>query len=291
MLANIKKYIFHLTAIIIILILGIGWLQSRRENNALRTQVSINTADLSIGRANTTTSNPNNEIKNLDKNIQDDIKKTNATVEVIGKATAVSQTNGSGKVIVSGCTNPEANSKLEFHDFRLDFSGDINKQTAKYSLHQKFETQYAETKLPNGTYNSYLELYELDNSGKRISKLELTKFNAVHASLEEKNHFTFLNPRLDLGVGYMMYRNFVTTPEVSVGLSLSTYGKSSSLRFRFLRLDAGVNRQGVSVGLSPVMYNLAQPLPLIDNLWLTPKLSYTFDNKSFSFGIGISVVL
>lgn len=262
------------------------------------------TAKLEIGRAHTQVANAESRIKFLSEEIQKDIQSQKAMVDSYTTLEAKYNAKGSGTLYLPGAertiytyvTTNGGPIKLEslpfeFNDFRLHVNGDAITKTFSYTLKQKFEVQLADTKLKSGAHNHYAELYELDESGKRVGKLELTKFEVIDSENEIRDRFKFFDVHLDLGVAYDVHRNFEHGIAGGLGLSLMSYGKPSALQWRFLRASVGLNKSGVFLGLSPVQYNLGGPLPLFSNLWLTPELTYNLDMRSYGIGLGFSVIL
>ncbi len=250
--------------------------------------------DLNLGRATTTFGDPKKA--DLDQDIQKDIASRNGSVESISKVEAHYEAHGTGtlvapppeiRIVSGGCTLVSV--PFEFHDFRLRASGDAVKKTFQYHLDQKFEVISAETKLPGGAVNNYVELYELDNNQKRIGKLQLTKFEVVKRQTQPR--FLFWDPALDIAFGGMISRNKEVGMFGSLGLSIMSYGREKDLSWRFIRLGVGIDTHGIDLSVAPFQYNFAQPIPLINNLFLTPAIVYTIDNKQYSLGLGVAAIL
>ncbi|HLX54684.1 MAG TPA: hypothetical protein VKR58_12115, partial [Aquella sp.] len=161
----------------------------------------------------------------------------------------------------------------------------------KYTLNQNFEVQIAQAKDKTGQYQDYAELYELDSGINRINKLEITKFQVIKSSNIEKAKFRWWDLKLDLGIDYIVLKSLNHSFGGDLGLSFMSYGKSTGLTWRFIRIFAGVNTADLIYGLTPVMYNIASPLPVVSNIWLGPILGRTFNTHENFLGFGISAIL
>ncbi len=101
--------------------------------------------------------------------------------------------------------------------------------------------------------------------------------------LEKNKSFRF-NPNIFLGVGVGATVNNAPNAEVTpfAEVSLFEYGKENfNPTWTFLGLAAGYNsvEQSMSVGISPVSYNLGEPLPIVNNLYLSPMLGFSTDQS------------
>lgn len=109
-----------------------------------------------------------------------------------------------------------------------------------------------------------------------------------------ENEFRF-NPQLMLGLGGGMHLDSPLRGEVdpNISLSLFSYGKTKiNPTFMFLLLGAGyeINDQYFNFMLSPVMYNIGEPIPLVRNLYLGSSLSVDFKGSFGVFGnIGVNL--
>lgn len=297
-----STYSKFITIVVLLAALG-GWIgfkyyetkfHALREYNA-KIQMQ---ADLSIGRANTSLEEANKHIKELDASIQKDIKDKDAKLDSIGEIEATNTVHNSGKLTVAQIMNPNtpidkcifiSTLPFSYEDFRLKASGDAIKKTFEYSLNQKFEIIVAETKIKNGV-NNYAELYELDGSGKRINKLQLTKFNVYKNPIDPKK-FKWWDPAVDILAGGIIETGYNIGLNGNLGVSFFSYGRYRNLDYRFLRLAVGIDKGGLELSFSPVQYNFAQPIPFINNLWITPQLGYNLDVKTYFLGLGIAALL
>lgn len=144
-----------------------------------------------------------------------------------------------------------------------------------YELKLRFELQFAETHMSSGAINHYATMWELDDKGERIEKLEIEKFAVVVEKPEDKQWFWWA-PHVDVGglVGAKL-----TPPDLalggSVGFSPFAYGRTvNDLDWRFLRISLDLAGNIPGIGISPVVGNLGQPLPLLSNLWVGPHVSW-----------------
>ena len=291
-----------------------------REVGSLRAMLELSNrtaqeAKLEIGRANTKLADANQTISLLTKEIQEEIRARKADIETYGKVIAEYKKAAERVKVITKIVYRDREQIVElpmgklymrisdrvyeeitalqwkYQDFRITLEGDCIKGELSYKLHQKFQGQFVETKLPTGAYNHYLNIWETDESGKKVGQLQLTSFEVIKRK-PDKNTFKFINPKLDLGLSGGVYTSAEGTWMGDIGVSLSSHGATvNDLRWRFIRASAGLTNNGFSLNFSPVQYNLGSVLPLISNLWATPYAGYDFTHQQFHFGLGISVVL
>lgn len=276
-------YIKILSALIVVLLLSgttlLGYKLYQKDKELQETREafsrSLNEANLELGRAKTVIANAQKMIGDLNTDIQKEIRQRNATLDMYAKLVAKLQTNGGGNLSTPPLPPDVKLDSLPFtyQDFRLKASGDAVKKTFQYTLSQSFELKLAEVRLPTGGFSHYAELYELDGTGKRINKLELTKFEVVRASDAKKKSISWWNPRVDIGLGVLLTTALTMDPVTSIGMSTLSYGYSiHDVSLRFLRVGLDVNSDTIGLSIAPLQINVARPLPLIDNLWLSPAV-------------------
>lgn len=88
----------------------------------------------------------------------------------------------------------------------------------------------------------------------------------------------WFNPRLQLGVGVgpVVYPKLTAEVVPTLQVSLFSYGPHRrQTTWNFLGLGIGMHTQNPSpvVSISPVNYNIGEPLPLLENLFIGPTLS------------------
>jgi len=97
--------------------------------------------------------------------------------------------------------------------------------------------------------------------------IELESFEWVRRELKDKKWG--FNPRISLGF------NAGTTMFPSLNMSFFSYGKTKGdMDWKFLTTGIGGNSEDWQVHLSPASYNIGKPIPLIDNVFLGPYISY-----------------
>jgi hypothetical protein len=179
-----------------------------------------------------------------------------------------------------------------YEDFRINIAGDAVQKTLSYKLHQKFRGEFLETQLPGGAKNHYAKIFELDADGKDVAEIKLTSFNVLRAE-DLPDHFSWFNPKLDLGVGIASNHSFSPVVVGELGVSLSSYGKTDDdITWRLFRIGTGISNKGFSLTFSPVLYNIGKVLPLISNTWVHVFMGGTFGGlPDVQMGVGLSVVL
>lgn len=142
----------------------------------------------------------------------------------------------------------------------------------------------------NGKHYAYNK-FQVETNGKTYPvKIDNSKF------IEEAPNSTFkFSPRLYMGIDVGIYVHPLSQAEVlpNLEVALFSYGKTKVTPvWTFLGLGLGYAAQSKELGIviSPVNYNIAQNLPLIENLYVGPSLVF---NTNGAIGIlgGIRVGL
>lgn len=279
-------------------------------------------ANLEIGKAHTQFGDANKKIDELNATLQAEIKahkeKIRSYNELLAKYNVQGGSNGNvnpvgppqmitDKLIAGSIYLALTEAKLRSYgdniawshkDTRLDIecrlksvNGEelvLNRST-DYKLHLNLKVKMAETIAPSGAVNNYAEIYEIDENGKEMGKFEITKFESVVTD-QRKSHFMLFDPKLDIGVfsgfdGAFKYGG-------TVGISIAAYGLTpNDLTWRFARFGVELFSNGVGFDFEPVLWNLGGPLPLIQNLWIGPSLTFDLNERRFGFGGVLSVTL
>lgn len=150
----------------------------------------------------------------------------------------------------------------------------------------KFYTNVVETETKDGFFNRYVELNvenrRIPSLRGKLFPITIDDFNWQKKEIKDKS-FDF-NPRLSFGASCTnegVYPN--------IGISLFSYGRTfRDINFRFLTFAAGGDNDKLSLGLTPVSYNLGEFIPLVENLFLGPNVSINTDND-ISYGGDLSV--
>ena len=177
----------------------------------------------------------------------------------------------------------------EYKDWRL--SAVLNDDMFTYTLAQTFEAIMVEGE-KGKTSPSYIRIWELDAEGKHIEPaMEVKRFKVIKRD-KKVSKMSWWNPKLDIDVGdvYVNRRNRQSVV-AGVNISSSSYGNSEeSPDWRVARAGAvyaGLGSYGLSLAL--ISYNLGKPLPLVDNVWITPE--YVRLGKDNAVGITIGGML
>lgn len=114
-----------------------------------------------------------------------------------------------------------------------------------------------------------------------------------------KRHMFWWNPMIDLSIslGGVIYSSNGTNELISltpdIGFSTSSYGRTrADTLWKFFRFGIGYDaiQESVIFSISPVLFNFADPMPILTNLYLIPRIS--FDHLgNISAGLGFSVGL
>jgi hypothetical protein len=280
------------------------------SNDALNKELMQ--AKLEIGKAHSQFTDLEKHTKEIEKSLQEEFKKNKEAVSKLSLLEGYinSTSKGKGQVAIiketeyvtitnlvpgnlyQALTNTDLknvrNIVYNFKDYRLTLRAVIQPKNNQfdnettYELKQRFVGQMVETKTKSGAVNNYFKLWEVDDKKNKIAEFKLDKFEVYIEDLRE-NEFHWFNPKLDLGASFALQTNLLPTYSGSIGLSLMSYGLSKNdIIWRFGRVSLELQKN-LTLGFSPVMYNLGHNIPVISNIWTGPIITV---NRS-SYGLGV----
>lgn len=159
----------------------------------------------------------------------------------------------------------------------------------EYSLEMDFKLQVTQTRTPTGAVNNYAELWEVDTEGNKLKQLELQSFEVVVEEPLDREWYWWA-PHLDVGgvFGADISPQFQTGG--SIGVSFMGWGRTvNDLTLRVARISLDYTDMP-GIGITPVLYNVGEPLPLLSNLWIGPHVAYSFGSQ-WQFGVFLGAVL
>ena len=322
---KLSNIVLSVLLVITGLLLTKVWMQNNDLNNA-NTELNkkLMEANLEIGRAHTKFGDANKYIKELEDEIQKEIKEREGFITRIGKLEAELKAHGEGSgttvvtiidekivevpaelsVLKGQLYQALENNKIvlvssimgNYKDFRLDIKATVQPKEGsvdlpinfEYDLHQKFRGIFVEDILPSGAINNYFSFWEVDDNGKTVTDIRLTNFQVI-INDKRKPKLYWWCPRLDVSAFLDVSGPLNVDHGIDMGLSLSAYGKTpNDLTWRFLRLGIGVG-DDISLSLTPVLYNLGQPLPLLTNAWLGAGIQRSLMDPlwKYQFSLGV----
>lgn len=308
----------------------VGCDNMKLEERTSQLNAELMQADLEKGRAETQFGDAKKYIKELESTVQDEIKAREAEVTRYGEldaryralkkkkqATKTEIVYRDGPVVevpaelklVTGllyqATSPTTLVSVgelfgEYKDYRLYINARVlpypnDERSTKwefgYQLDLRLQAKFVETITPTGAINHYAEIYEVDPQGKHVGKFEIERFQYVVEKPDQKQWFWWA-PHVDLGV--LMLAGTVPprfTTGGSFGFSPFAYGLTvNDLDWRFLRVSFDLSDGLPGVGLTPVVYNLGQLIPLISNFWVGPHVGYGMPGE-WKVGLFLGVML
>lgn len=283
-------------------------------------------ANLEIGKAKTRFGEVEKYSKDLEKGIKEEIARNKANINMIGKLKAELKRTKKIKgrktrvvyreekrieverdvipgLLYQAIDNktlvPIVNLEGQFTDHRLtvktklsSYPNDKNdvRFDFNYTLRLRISANIVQTITPTGAVNHYVELHEVDETGKKVGKFKTTSFDVTVVD-QRSNRFYWWLPRTDVGMAVTGNLSGIR-PGGSVGLSIFGYGATrDDLSWRILRPSVGAG-ESLIIGLSPFVYNIADLLPIFTNIWIGPHLTYTVDNNNpYRLGLFIGAML
>ena len=190
------------------------------------------------------------------------------------------RTDAEGKKFPTGIVyyspNVKEGPKFSYQEYPLDVHA-----TIVASEEGEEEKRYAAMWVENNFVDGY--------KGQQFS-LDLDPKNIRWAKAEPKEKGWRWNPRLNLGSSFT---NSVFYP--SLGMSLLSYGRTDrDMDWKFFSFSLGGDSNNFYGDITPVEWNLGNNIPLVENLFVGPSVSYgisTEDNtkKDISYGLKFSV--
>jgi hypothetical protein len=288
-------------------------------------------ANLEIGRAESRFGNASEHVNHLEKHLKKEMKKRSALLTRYGELRARYEVEVSRKletrveiintVSVAECTtlkltegqlyvarNKELGAlspfSVRYEDHRIAIGCAVNTRVTpagavpvgiSYNLNLKLKANIVETITPTGAINNYVTIYELNEKGAVVGKFEIQKFEMVIDD-QRTPKFLWWDPHMDIAVGVGI-RSDSTIDKLnwegsaSLGFTPMSYGLSSKdLAWRFARFSFDLG-QDISIGLTPVLYNIGNNLPVFTNLWVGPFVHYGLSDKEWGFGLSLGATL
>lgn len=324
LITKILSFVFG-GLLVVSLVFGGYNLYQKYKYKKLNTQLNqqLMEAKLEIGKAKSEFGDAEKKIGELDSALRAEIKSHQETIIAYGELEAKynASSGGTGVGTVEPVTEPVkpgdkfkigqwyiaitdselvemSGANIEYKDFRLDISSfarptkkwDSYTTETHYQLHQKFFGQIVQSTTKSGAVNHYLNLWELDDTGKKVGALELERFDVVVQKPNGKNIFWWA-PHVDIGAFLGTNTQLSFSGGASFGFTTSGYGYTKNdLSWKFLRLGVDVSEGSIGFSFLPAQYNIANLLPLVSNLYIGPYASLT-TSKQESFGLLLSVGL
>lgn len=168
-------------------------------------------------------------------------------------------------------------------------------KTGIYPL--EFKTKIIQAEQEDGQWNTYIETWAENNKDKesRGIKLPLTitvaDFKQIHRETEK---FYWWAPHFNLNLDFALTNsNDEEDTSIYGGLSfsLSGYGRTKNdLVWKFIDFGVCTNRNTTYLKVTPFLYNLADSVPFINNLFVGPFVGMS-NYSDYIFGVGINLSL
>lgn len=288
-------------------------------------------ANLEIGRAESRFGDASDHVKHLEKHLKKELKQRSALltrygelkaryevevsrkletrVEIIntvsvGECTTLNLTEGQLYVARNkelGALNPFS---ARYEDHRVAIGCAVTTRVTpsgsvpvgiSYNLNLKLKANILETITPTGAINNYITIYELNEKGETVGKFEIEEFSMVIDD-QRTPKFLWWDPHMDIAVGLGLRSDSTINKlnwegSASLGFTPMSYGLSSKdLAWRFARFSFDLG-QDISIGLTPVLYNIGNNLPVFTNLWVGPFAHYGLSDKEWGFGLILGATL
>ena len=312
-----------------LMLLGkVGCQNIELKNRTSQLNQELMKSNLALGRAETQFGNANKYIKELEQAQQNEIKQREAIATRYGEIEARykvlrKQLKSKGKIIKEG-TVIRIPEKLKLTNGLLyqaladgtivaieELHGRYEDDTItilakvkpypnnnrdipfefQYGIDMKFKVQLTETLTPSGAINHYANLYHINEDGEVLKKLDIERFQMTVEKPNKKRWYWWA-PHIDAGG---LVGGTLTFPKPylggSIGVSAMGYGLTvNDLDWRGLRLSLDLVNGRPNIGITPVIYNIGQLLPLFSNVWVGPHLSWILPSD-FALGIFTGVML
>ena len=171
---------------------------------------------------------------------------------------------------------------------RINSTGSLSMDIS-YNLELDLKAELVEAIAPSGAINNYMNIYEVDKDGKEMEQLTISSYVIV---VEDNRvpSFYLWNPRVDIGL--ILGVSTKTSLDsigldggASVGISTSSYGLTrKDPEWLFGRFSVDIGKE-VSIGFTPLLYNVGKDLPLFNNLWIGGFGNYGLNSKDKRIGL------
>ena len=303
--------------------------QAKKVTSTLNKQLME--ANLEIGRAKTKFGNASKQIENLEEELKEEIRDRNSVITRFGQLKARYNVLASHKteasieikdsVFINECPELDleegrlyvAKDKelglldaftAEHQDHRILIGCTVEPRVTPggsipvgiaYDLNLKLKAELLETITPTGAINNYIRLYEINDDDAIVGTFDIQAFDMI-VDDQRDPRFLWWDPHMDMSIGLGLrndssIENLHWEGASSVGLTVVSYGLSSKdLAWRFARLSFGIGQE-VSIGFTPVLYNVGNDLPVLTNLWVGLSTHYGLTNKKWGTGVTIGANL
>lgn len=167
---------------------------------------------------------------------------------------------------------------------------DLNKKwrTGTYALN--FHHTIIESENKDGTFDRAVEVHVVnkvvDEKNAKEYPITVSSIEWERMEIQTKN-MSWLNPRFGLGANFTNY----LSPKID--LSVASYGRTFvDMDWRFLTVGVGAfktdKKTEIVLSFEPVSYNFGKLLPLIENVFVGPIITYDSNSKT-SYGISMSI--
>jgi len=161
--------------------------------------------------------------------------------------------------------------------------------TITYELSLTLAGEIVESRLPDGGINHYAQIWAVDREGKKVKQLEFEELTFIVRD-ETTPRFWWWAPHIDIGLLAGAHTTAEFSMGGSAGMSFMGYGHTKNdLSWRYPRLSFDYVEEP-AIGITPVLYNLGENLPLISDLWVGPHVTWGFKDEAF-IGILVGSVL
>jgi|GEM_PF-5189535 len=211
------------------------------------------------------------------------IRKNREEITLVGKLVAEMRGTRQGISLapISGGGKPEVkefSSEIRLPDgppiawWRVNTLGKAEQGIYPFELHLLTTL----SRQSSGGFNLYNELY-LTLPGDPVWKdkrYPLPIKSSEVRFISEERRGLFFSPALDIGLDIGVKPPRSAGIGYSLGFSLLSYGRRSDCEWRFFRFSLGALDDGLSIGFSPVSYNIGDLLPLVQDLWFSLGINH-----------------
>ena len=176
---------------------------------------------------------------------------------------------------------------LSYKDYRVDITVDALQNLFSYVLHQNFEGEFVKAVTREGAVVHFLRMWEVDDKGKRVKKIDIPDFRVVTELPEGyKSRFFWWNPKIDAGVNFGVSSRLQSAAAPEFGFSVATKGKTKDdSDWRFIRFSVAQNRNQIVFNFSPACWNDAKKLPLLEKLYVCPTIGQSGSDTTIGVGL------
>tara|TARA_R110002020_G_scaffold268819_3_gene484058 strand:+ start:14730 stop:15677 length:948 start_codon:yes stop_codon:yes gene_type:complete len=183
----------------------------------------------------------------------------------------------------------EAGMPLAYYTITTDEDGSYEMETGTYTLTVVINnvSGYSEAHAPLVITEALIS----SSGGDEEYPINIQSSATWHA-IESPVEFHWLDPQLEIGA-FTGYNPFSLEAAFGgdLGMTLMSYGTGDRDILRVIRAGIGTDGSSIGITASPIGFNIGEPLPVVEDLWIYPSVYMEIGNWKPAIVLGLSSTL